>query len=360
MEDMALSSYWHGRSVFVTGHTGFMGGWLASTLLTRGARVHGYALDPPGGPSFFVESGLARRLTSSTIGDIRDGARLRAALLSAQPEIVFHLAAQPLVRAAHHTPIETFSVNVMGTAQLLEELRGIGSVRTALIVTTDKVYLNDGRASPYRENDRLGGREPYSASKACCEFVVEAWRHSYLRNYGISVATMRAGNIFGGGDWAADRLVPDAIRNFSTAQPLILRRPQATRPWQHVLEPVAGYLLLAEHMTHDPEGFGTAWNFGPPPMDCRPVAELAQLLAAAWGHGATVRAQPENSIFEETLLSLDSTRAETALGWHPRWTLDTAVLKAAEWYRAHGAGRDMWELTQQQIQQFESVVGKAS
>jgi CDP-glucose 4,6-dehydratase len=357
---MALSSFWQGRSAFVTGHTGFMGGWLASALLARGARVHGYALDPPDGPSFFSATGLAGRVTSSTIGDIRDGARLRAALLAAQPEVVFHLAAQPLVRAAHHTPIETFSVNVMGTAQVLEELRGIDSVRTALMVTTDKVYLNDSRATPYRESDRLGGREPYSASKACCEFVVEAWRHSYLRKCGIGVATIRAGNIFGGGDWAADRLVPDAIRNFSAGQPLILRRPQATRPWQHVMEPVAGYLLLAEHLMHDPERFSTAWNFGPPPVDCRPVAELAQLLAAAWGHGATVQAQPQDSIFEETLLSLDSTHAETELGWHPRWMLDTAILKAAEWYRAHGTGCDMWELTQQQIQQFESAVGKTS
>ncbi len=357
---MALSNFWHGRSVFITGHTGFMGGWLASTLLARGAKVHGYALDPPEGPSFFVATGLAGRLTSSTIGDIRDGPRLRAAMLSAQPEIVFHLAAQALVRAAHHTPIETFSVNVMGTAQVLEELRGIDSVRTALIVTTDKVYLNDGRATPYRESDRLGGRESYSASKACCEFVVEAWRHSYLRKRGISVATLRAGNIIGGGDWAADRLVPDAIRKFSIGEPLVLRRPQATRPWQHVMEPLAGYLLLAEKLIHDPERFSTAWNFGPPPADCRPVAELAHMLAAAWGPGATVRAQPEESIFEETLLSLDSAHAETALGWSPRWTLDTGVGKTAEWYRAHGAKRDMWELTQQQIQQFESVAGKTS
>jgi CDP-glucose 4,6-dehydratase len=337
-----------------------MGGWLASALLARGAQVHGYALDPPDGPSFFVATGLAGRLASSTIGDIRDAARLRAALLSARPEIVFHLAAQPLVRAAHHTPIETFSVNVMGTAQVLEELRGIDTVRTALLVTTDKVYLNDSRATPYRESDRLGGREPYSASKACCEFVVDAWRHSYMRKCGIGVATIRAGNIFGGGDWAADRLVPDAIRNFSIGEPLVLRRPHATRPWQHVMEPVAGYLLLAERLVHDPERFGTAWNFGPPPMDCRPVAELAQLLAAAWGQGATVGAQPEDSIFEETLLSLDSTHAETALGWHPRWALDTAILKTADWYRAHGAGRDMWNLTQQQIQQFESIVVKTS
>jgi len=355
---MALSNFWLGRSVFVTGHTGFMGGWLACVLMTRGAKVHGYALDPPHGASFFTSTGLAGHLASSTIGDIRDGARLRTALLAAQPQIVFHLAAQPLVRAAHRSPVETFSVNVMGTAQLLEELREIDSARAALMVTTDKVYLNDNRATPYCESDRLGGKEPYSASKACCEFVVEAWRHSYMRK--IGVATIRAGNIFGGGDWAADRLVPDAIRNFSAGRPLILRRPQATRPWQHVLEPVAGYLRLAEHLMRDPKRFSTGWNFGPPPIDCRPVAEVAQLLAAAWGQGAAVRAEPEDSIFEETLLSLDSTHAETALGWQPRWMLDTAIFKTAEWYRAYGAGRDMWELTHQQIQQFESVMGKTS
>lgn len=360
MEDLALSSFWHGRKVFVTGHTGFMGGWLASVLLARGAEVHGYALDPLGSPSFFVSTGLVDRLRSSTIGDIRDGARLRSALNSAQPEILFHLAAQSLVRAAHHTPIETLSVNVVGTAQVLEEVRGIDSVHATLIVTTDKVYHNEGCRTAYRESDRLGGREPYSASKAASELVVEAWRHSYLRRRGVGVATIRAGNVFGGGDWAADRLVPDAIRSFSAGKPLILRHPQATRPWQHVLDPVSGYLVLAERLTQDPGGLDAAWNFGPLSMDCRPVVEMAQLLATAWGPASTVRAEPSDSIFEEALLSLDSTQAESVLGWRPRWPLDMAVLKTAEWYRAHGAGNDMWDFTQEQIRQFESVAGELS
>ena len=355
-----MNNFWRGRRVFVTGHTGFMGGWLASTLLARGAEVHGYALDPPDGPSFFVATRLADRLRNSTIGDIRDDARLRSALLSAQPEIVFHLAAQSLVRAAHHAPIETFSVNVMGTAQLLEEIRGIDSVRAALIVTTDKVYRNDNRATPYRECDRLGGKEPYSASKASSEFVVETWRHSYMRRHHVGVATIRAGNVIGGGDWAADRLVPDAIRSFSAGKPLVLRHPWATRPWQHVMDPVSGYLILAERLTQGPEGLDAAWNFGPLSADCRPVIDLARLLAAAWGPEATVLEEPADSIFEEALLALDSKYAETALGWRPRWRLDTAVRKTTEWYRAHGARRDMWELTQEQIEQFESAAGSLS
>jgi len=355
MEDLVLSNYWQGRSVFLTGHTGFMGGWLASLLLARGAQVNGYALPPPSDPSFFDSTGLAQRLARSTIGDIRDAAGLRMALAVAQPEIVFHLAAQPLVRTAYAEPMETFSVNVMGTASLLEALRESDSVKAALIVTTDKVYYNEKRYAPYNESDRLGGKEPYSASKAASEFVVDAWRHSYLRTRDIGVATIRAGNIFGGGDWAANRLVPDAMRSFAAGRSLVLRHPEATRPWQHVLDPLPGYLILAERLANSPDAFASGWNFGPLPEDCRPVGELAQMLAQAWGNGATVEVQPADAIFEEELLALDSGKAESQLGWQSRWPLAIAVENATTWYRAFHQGADMWALTQAQIEAFEAA-----
>lgn len=357
MEDLVLSNFWGGRRVFLTGSTGFMGGWLASLLLMRGAQVYGYALPPPSDPCFFDATGLAHRLTRSTIGDIRDSAGLRRALAAAQPEIVFHLAAQPLVRAAYAEPIDTLSINVMGTAHLLQALRESDGVKAALIVTTDKVYYNDNRDSSYSETDRLGGKEPYSASKAASEFVVEAWRQSYLQTRGVGAATIRTGNVFGGGDWAANRLVPDAIRSFTAGNSLVLRHPEATRPWQHVLDPLAGYLVLAERVANDPGAFASGWNFGPPPEDCRPVGELAQMLARAWGNGATVKVEPADSIFEESLLALDSGKAETRLGWRSRWPLATAVENAITWYRAFHEGADMWALTQAQIEAFEAADG---
>lgn len=359
MEDLVLSNFWQGRRVFITGHTGFMGGWLSSLLSTRGALVHGYALQPPSEPSFFTATSLDLRIASSTIGDIRDGAGLRSALNATQPEILFHLAAQPLVRAAYADPLETFSTNVLGTAQVLDGLRQCESVKAALVVTTDKVYFNENRDAPYAEGDRLGGREPYSASKASSEFVVDAWRHSYLLPLGKGVATIRAGNIFGGGDWAANRLVPDAARAFNAGGALVLRYPDSTRPWQHVLDPLPGYLALAERLAAEPGNFSLGWNFGPSPEDCRSVGELAQMLATAWGVGATVEVRPADEIFEEKLLALDSSMAEARLGWRSRWPLAEAVENTAEWYRAFYRGADMWATTLGQIEAFEAA-GEAS
>lgn len=349
-----MSDFWHDRSVFLTGHTGFMGGWLAALLTRRGARVHGYALPPSTEPSFFEATGLADRIASSTYGDVRDLSALAGAMRKAAPSIVFHLAAQPLVRRAHAEPVETFSTNVMGTAHVLQSMRDISGVEAGVIVTTDKVYRNLDREEPYRETDELGGKEAYSASKAASEFVVDAWRHSYLGPAGIGVATIRAGNIFGGGDWAADRLVPDAIKGFQAGQPLCLRNPNATRPWQHVFDPLPGYLTLAEKLASDRQAFAGGWNFGPALSDCRPVGELAQFLAREWGAGAEVRVEAGDGIFEERLLALDSGKATDRLGWAPRWGLEQAVVKAIAWYRARLEGADMWDFTQGQIAEHEA------
>jgi len=350
-----VSAFWRQRRVFMTGHSGFMGGWLSALMCRKGAQVHGLALAPPTDPSFFEATRLADHLASSTTADVRDFESLSRAMQRAEPSVVFHLAAQPLVRRAHAEPLETLSVNVMGTALVLEAARTVDSVEAVIVVTTDKVYRNLATERAYVEGDQLGGREPYSASKAACEHVVDAWRHSFLADRGVGVATIRAGNIFGGGDWAADRLVPDAIVRFQSGEPLTLRNPRSTRPWQHVLDPLPGYLALAERLVADREAFSEAWNFGPRPQDCWPVEDLARALASAWGERSEVRIEADNRIFEERLLVLDSSKATQRLGWKPRWRLDEAVVKTVDWYRAHSQGEDMWRLTQQQIDHFEKA-----
>jgi CDP-glucose 4,6-dehydratase len=346
-------TFWQGRRVFLTGHTGFMGGWLSAFLVERGARVFGYGLEPESDPSFFAATELGTRIERSSISDIRDLGSLVEAMSDTEPEIVFHLAAQSLVRRAHAEPVETFSTNVMGTANLLEAVRRSPRAKAVLVVTTDKVYRNESRSEPYAEDDRLGGREPYSASKAACELVVDAWRHSYLRTSGVGVATVRAGNIFGGGDWAADRLVPDAMRRFGAGEPLALRHPEATRPWQHVLEPLPGYLVLAERLAVRPDEFAEAWNFGPSLESCRPVGEVARLLAEAWGRGAEVRVEEADDIFEEKLLSISSDKARDRLEWRPQLSLRDAIARTVDWYRACERGADMWSTTLQQIADYD-------
>lgn len=350
---MADRSFWHRRKVLVTGHTGFMGGWLSGYLLRHGAEVTGYALSPPTTPSFFEATSLGERLTASVIGDIRDREALSGALAAARPGIVFHLAAQPLVRRAHAEPQLTFETNVMGTVNLLEAVRSCGSVGAVVVVTTDKVYRNTNQIRPYRENDPLGGREPYSASKAAAEIVLEAYRHTYLGalkadDGGIGLAAIRAGNIFGGGDWGSDRLVPDAIRSFSAGAALVLRNPGFTRPWQHVLTPLPGYLTLAERLCDSPSAYSEGWNFGPPVDDCRPVSELAGMVRRTWGGEARIEIKPDAGIFEEQLLTLDSSKAAHRLDWQPAWTLETAIARTVEWYKAFDQGVDMWALSQAQ------------
>lgn len=345
---------WAGRSVFVTGHTGFKGGWLSLLLSRRGANVHGYALAPPTTPNFFEAARLAGTLASSSIADIRDEACLRRALGAARPEVVFHLAAQPLVRDSYRDALETFDVNVMGTARLLEAVRHVDSVRAVVVVTTDKCYDNKEWHWPYRENDPLGGHDPYSASKACAELVSQSYRLSFLDELGVRLATARAGNVIGGGDWARDRLVPDCLRALDQGHRLTLRSPAAVRPWQHVLEPLAGYTLLAEALLGDTADFAEPWNFGPDESDARTVGWIAARLCTHFSIlpcSSDAAAGPH----EATLLMLDSSKAKRRLGWKPRWSIDEALARTAAWHLNWKRGLDMAEYSGLQIDDYEAA-----
>lgn len=345
------TKFWRGKRVLVTGHTGFMGGWLTVTLRELGAKVIGYSLEPPTAPCFFHTLELDRQLEADIRADIRDRARLSDALREHKPEIVFHLAAQPLVREAFRRPADTFEVNVMGTVNLLEAARGTDGLRSIVVVTSDKVYDNLEWEWDYRENDRLGGREPYGVSKACAELVVNAYRMSFLADGGIGLATVRAGNIIGGGDWAAERLIPDIVRAFSAGATLVVRNPAATRPWQHVLEPVRGCLILAESLVDDPEQFSGAWNFGPARDNQRPVSWIVQHCAALWGEGAVWKAETVAQPYEAQNLGVASSKAEIRLGWKALWQIETALAHTIDWYRAMLASRDMIEFTRAQVAQ---------
>ncbi len=332
--------FWRGKRVFMTGHTGFKGGWLTLWLTELGARVHGYALNPPTEPNLFTVAGLESRLQSHTVADVRDADALARAIRDSAPEIVFHLAAQPLVRRSYHAPVETFAVNVMGTVHLLDAIRKASSVRAVINVTSDKCYENHEWPWPYRESDSLGGFDPYSSSKACAELVSQAWRRSYLDDAGIHLATVRAGNVVGGGDWATDRLLPDFLRAIDAGQPLTIRAPNAVRPWQHVLEPISGYLLLAERLFFDGEPFRGAWNFAPDIDDARSVGWIVERMRARVA-GATWRQENRSQPHEAGVLRLDASKARIELGWRPRWRLDTALDRVLAWHQAWRSGEDM-------------------
>lgn len=355
MESVGVTqNFWRGKRVFLSGHTGFKGGWLALWLTDRGAEVYGYALTPPTEPNFYTVTHLQDRLTRSTLADIRDLAALTQAMQTAAPDIVFHLAAQPLVRYSYTAPLETYAVNVMGTLHLLEAVRQTPSVKAVVNVTTDKCYENQEWVWPYRENESLGGADPYSSSKACSELVTMAYRRSFLAAAGVAIATARAGNVIGGGDWAADRLIPDFLRALDAGQTLHIRSPQATRPWQHVLEPLAGYLLLAEKLFSAGQRFAEAWNFGPDESDARPVQWIVetlyrQLPGAVWQCDSTT--QPH----EATTLKLDSAKAKARLNWQPRWPLSTALDLTLAWHQAWRDGADMNDFSLQQIHRYEAT-----
>jgi len=339
LESLAVTAaFWRGRRVLVTGHTGFKGAWLCWWLTRLGAKVAGFALAPPTTPSLFEASGLADGM-ASVHGDVRDGPALDRTFAAQRPEIVFHLAAQSLVRRSYREPLETFTTNVVGTAQCLESALRCESARAVVVATTDKCYRNRGDGRAYRESDELGGDDPYSASKACAEIAAAAYRTSFFEAGGsVRVATVRAGNVIGGGDWAEDRLLPDAIRAFGDGRRLEVRNPQAIRPWQHVLDPLLGYLTLAERLHAGDRAAATAWNFGPDPGDARPVSWVAEALARRWGGEATWRQDPGTHPHEAAELMLDSGKARAELGWRPRLRLEQALDWVVEWHRAGPAG----------------------
>jgi len=349
--------FWRGRRVFVTGHTGFIGGWTCQWLNRLGAQVTGYAIDPPTQPNFYDAARLGNRLPS-IYGDVRDLAALSQAIADAEPEVVLHLAAQPLVRTAFYEPVHTFATNVMGTVNLLEAVRRPDSVRSVVVFTTDKVYDNREWVWGYRENDRLGGREAYGTSKAAAEMAVSAYRESYLaqREQPIGVATVRSGNVIGGGDWGDERLVPDAMRAFASGKKLWVRNPDAVRPWQHVLDPVRGLLVIAERLHADPQSHATAWNLGPAEDSARPVAEVVEALSRHWGAGPAWEIDQRAKPYEARLLSLNCARAAEMLGWRGAWPFADAVARTVEWYRGFYDGADVAALTDKQIAAYEATL----
>jgi CDP-glucose 4,6-dehydratase len=351
-----MGNFWHGKKVFLTGHTGFKGSWLCLWLNSLGAEVTGYALEPPTNPSLYELAHVGESVTS-IIADVRNLERLKAEMASSAPDIVIHMAAQPLVRDSYTIPVETYAINVMGTVHLLEAVRSCSSVKAVVNVTTDKVYENREWAWGYRENEPFGGYDPYSNSKGCSELVTAAYRSSYFNprdfeRHGVAVATARAGNVIGGGDWATDRLIPDVIRSLLAGESVRIRNPHAIRPWQHVLEPLSGYLLLAQKLYEDGAHYAEGWNFGPPDSDARPVEWIVQRFCSGWGEGARYDIDSGDHPHEAHFLKLDCSKVKSVLGWSPRWRLDEAIDTIIEWTRACRDNRDLREVCMKQIKKY--------
>lgn len=352
-------NFWRGKRVLLTGHTGFKGSWLSLWLQSLGAEVTGYALTPSTNPSLFEVANVDKGIRS-IIGDVRDLDRLVEVLSEHQPQIIFHMAAQPLVRYSFDHPVETFATNVMGTVNVLEAARHASGLRVVVNVTSDKCYENREWAWGYRENDPMGGYDPYSSSKGCAELVTAAYRRSYFSASGsdkpsVTLASARAGNVIGGGDWAEDRLIPDFMRSIIAGRPVIIRNPKAIRPWQHVLEPLRGYLILAERLwTHGPE-YADAWNFGPNDDDTRPVEWIVEKLTRLWGEGAQWQIDDRQHHHEAKYLKLDISKSRMSLSWAPRWTLEDALVQVVEWYRAWQGGENMREICLQQINAYDAA-----
>lgn len=348
--------FWKDKRVLLTGHTGFKGSWLSLWLQSMGARVAGYALAPPTNPSLFEVADVGTGM-DSFIGDIRDLEYLRRVFAEHRPEIVIHMAAQPLVRYSYAEPVETYSTNVMGTVNLLEVVRTTPGVKVVVNVTSDKCYENREWAWGYRENEAMGGYDPYSSSKGCAELVTAAYRNSYFHpekylTHGVAIATGRAGNVIGGGDWADDRLIPDIVRAIMQGQPVNIRSPHAIRPWQHVLEPLAGYLALAQKLYEEGAEYAEGWNFGPNDQDAKPVQWIVEQLTSAWGEGASWILDGGDHPHEAHYLKLDCAKARMRLDWQPRWHLQEALGAIIEWHRAHRDGKNMRELTLRQISAY--------
>jgi CDP-glucose 4,6-dehydratase len=355
-------TFWKDRRVFVTGHTGFKGSWLCIWLSHIGAKVTGYALQPPSDPSLFELARIDEFIDHNT-GDVRDLEALNAAIAASQPEVVIHMAAQSLVRYSYAHPVDTFSTNVMGTVNVLDAVRRVPSVRACVIVTSDKCYFNEEWVWGYREDSRLGGHDPYSGSKGAAELVVTAYQNSFFdekRNPDLAaVASARAGNVIGGGDWALDRLVPDIMRSLLQNTPTLIRSPQATRPWQHVLEPLHGYLMLAERLYADRHRFSGGWNFGPPEESERTVGWIIEKLYELWPADFDWERDRNPGPPESTFLKLDASKAHAYLGWRPKLGLETAISWIVEWFRRYQAGDDLREVTLSDIRRFMSMTPKA-
>ncbi|MFM7447532.1 MAG: CDP-glucose 4,6-dehydratase [Leptolyngbyaceae cyanobacterium] len=349
-------NFWHGKRVFVTGHTGFKGSWLSLWLQLMGAEVVGFSLEAPTQPSLFEVAEVANGM-SSIIGDVRNLSHLQQAMADAEPDIALHLAAQPLVRYSYEYPVETYATNVMGTVNFLESVRTTPSVRVAVVITSDKCYENREWVWGYRENEAMGGHDPYSNSKGCAELVTAAYRSSFFspetyEQHRVAVASVRAGNVIGGGDWALDRLIPDMIKAFYKGQAALIRNPHAIRPWQHVLEPLSGYLLLAQKLWQNGPGFVGGWNFGPRDEDARPVSWIVEYLTQLWGSGATWQLDKGPHPHEATYLKLDCSKAKTQIGWEPCLTLDETLAWIVEFYRGYYDGQSARKIATAQIRRY--------
>jgi CDP-glucose 4,6-dehydratase len=347
---MIDQGFWQGKRVFLTGHTGFKGSWLSLWLSLLGAKVKGYALSPPTSPSLFNEAEVGK-VINSQIGDIRDQKMLHESMTTFNPDILIHMAAQPLVRYSYEAPIETYETNVIGTAKVLEVARSCTNLKAILNITTDKCYENDERSEGYKENSPMGGHDPYSSSKGCAELVASAYSRSFLQEQGVGLASVRAGNVIGGGDWADDRLIPDILRSFEKNKPVVIRNPKATRPWQHVLEPLSGYLVLAQKLYENQEDYTEGWNFGPNEKDVRPVDWILDKMIVKWPNASWELDQNSNP-HEAGFLKLDISKAESKLGWKPVWDLGQTLDKIIDWHQSWLNKEDMSVICIKEIAQF--------
>jgi len=343
-------AFWQGKRVFLTGHTGFKGGWMSLWLYSLGAIVKGYSLKPLTSLALFEEANV-RSVVDSQIGDILDFDTLQESILSFDPDIIIHMAAQPLVRYSYINPIETYEVNVIGTTKVLEVARSCSNLKAVVNITTDKCYENDNRSEGYKESDPMGGFDPYSSSKGCAELVTSAYRRSFLQEQGIGLASVRAGNVIGGGDWAEDRLIPDILRSFEKNKPVVIRNPKATRPWQHVLEPLSGYLVLAQKLYNDQDQYAEGWNFGPNEQDVKSVDWILDKMISKWPNSSWVLDSNHNP-YEADFLKLDISKAKYKLGWKPTWELDHTLDKIVNWHRSWLNKEDMQTICLTEIEEY--------
>lgn len=355
IDNMVNQDFWKGKKVFLTGHTGFKGSWLSLWLSSMGALVKGYALEPETSPALFEEAGISG-LIDSEIGDIRNFETLSKSLNSFNPDILIHMAAQPLVRLSYKEPVETYATNVMGTVHVMEAARTCSNLKAIVSVTTDKCYENKEWHWGYRENEAMGGHDPYSSSKGCAELVTSAYRSSFFHKEGdAAVASARSGNVIGGGDWSEDRLIPDILKAFEKSQPVIIRNPLSTRPWQHVLEPLSGYLMLAEALYKEGNKFGEAWNFGPNDQDCRPVNWILDKMVKYWGGNSSWELDKNNNPHEAGFLKLDCSKAKGRLNWEPKWDLDTTISLIVNWHQEWLAGKNIQQQCLKEIEAFNKT-----